>query len=320
MSEEKRLEVEISVVVPAYNEAESLPALARETAGALEGRTWELLIVDDGSTDGTWAAIRSLVGGYPVRGFRFGSNRGKAAALAAGFAEASGRYVATLDADLQDDPSEIPAMISMLESQRLGMVSGWKKTRHDPLGKRLPSRIFNSVVSRATALPLHDFNCGLKVYAADAARGLDLYGEMHRYTPVLVSQLGYAVAEKPVNHRPRKFGRSKYGPARFFRGYADLLTVLYLHRYSFRPLHFFGGIGTTLFIAGLLISSYLSVLWFMGESIGRRPLLLLGFFLMMIGFQFVSLGLLGEMQLRLSPYKRPYNIVEETGRGAARES
>lgn len=312
-------QTEISVIVPALNEADSLGLLAGEVAKALEGRSWELIVIDDGSTDGTWQVVRDLSARLPVRGLRFGRNCGKAAALSAGFEAASGTSIVTLDADLQDDPAEIPQLLDALRDGNLGVVSGWKRTRRDPLGKRLPSRLFNFVVRLSTGLPLHDFNCGLKAYRAEVARKLELYGEMHRYTPVLVSQLGYGVGERPVNHRARQFGRSKYGAARFFRGYADLLTVLFLHRYSFRPLHFFGGIGTTLFAAGLAISAYLSILWFMGQSIGRRPLLLLGVFLMMIGFQFISLGLLGEMQLRLAPSKRPFNIVEEAGPEPARE-
>lgn len=301
---------EISVVVPARDEAGSISALVEETAVALEGFLWEMIIIDDGSTDATWERIREAAGRHPVIGLRFGRNQGKAAALSAGFAAASGELVATMDADLQDDPAEIPALAGKLRTEGLDLVGGWKRNRLDPLSKRLPSKIFNAVVRLCTGLQLHDFNCGLKIYRGETAHRLDLYGEMHRYTPVLVSQLGYRVGEKAVNHRPRKFGRSKYGLSRFFRGYADLLTVLFLHRYSFRPLHFFGGIGTTLFGGGLLISLYLSVLWLGGESIGRRPLLLLGVFLMMIGFQFVSLGLLGEMMLRFLPGKKPFNIVE----------
>lgn len=308
---------DISVVVPARDEERSIATLVEETALALGSLRWEMIIVDDGSTDGTWEEIRRASAGHPVTGIRFGRNQGKAAALSAGFAASSGRLIATMDADLQDDPAEIPALSTELEGRGLDLVSGWKRNRLDPLSKRLPSRLFNSVVRLTTGLPLHDFNCGLKLYRSEAARRLDLYGEMHRYTPVLVSQLGYRVGEKTVNHRPRRFGRSKYGLARFFRGYADLLTVLFLHRYSFRPLHFFGGIGTTLFGGGLVISAYLSVLWLGGESIGRRPLLLLGVFLMMIGFQFVSLGLLGEMLLRFMPGKKPFNIVETILPGTA---
>ncbi|MDM7993877.1 MAG: glycosyltransferase family 2 protein [Candidatus Fermentibacter sp.] len=307
--------MDISVVVPARDEEASIATLVGETAKALDGFRWEMIIVDDGSVDRTWAAILEASSSYPVKGVRFGRSMGKAAALSAGFAEASGSLVATMDADLQDDPAELPAMASMMAEGNLDLVSGWKKTRHDPLSKRIPSKVFNCIVRLATGLRLHDFNCGLKLYRGETARRLDLYGEMHRYTPVLVAQLGYRVGEKAVNHRPRRHGRSKYGLSRFFRGYADLLTVLFLHRYSFRPLHFFGGIGTTLFATGLAITAYLSVLWLGGESIGNRPLLLMGVFLMLIGFQLVSLGLLGEMMLRFLPGKKPFNIVERSVSG-----
>ncbi len=309
--------IDISVVVPARDEEASIGTLVEETAAALGSLRWEMILIDDGSTDATWDRIREAARRHPVRGIRFGRNQGKAAALSAGFAAASGELIATMDADLQDDPAELPSMTEALRTQGLDLVSGWKRNRLDPISKTLPSRFFNMVVRLFTGLRLHDFNCGLKLYRSEAAHRLDLYGEMHRYTPVLVSQLGYRVGEKAVNHRPRRFGHSKYGLSRFFRGYADLLTVLFLHRYSFRPLHFFGGIGTTLFGGGFLITAYLSILWLGGESIGRRPLLLLGFFLMMIGFQFVSLGLLGEMVLRFLPGKKPFNIVETTGPGTA---
>ncbi len=305
------VEPAITVVVPALNEAQSLPELFEEVASALKGTRWNAVIVDDGSTDTTWETIRRLCGRHPVTGLRFGRNQGKAAALAAGISEASGDWIATLDADLQDDPAEIPGMVRHAQEHGLQLVSGWKKVRHDPADKTVPSRLFNSVVRISTGIALHDFNCGLKVYRRDAARSLDLYGEMHRYTPVLAAMNGYTVGEVPVNHRPRRYGRSKYGWARYFRGFSDLLTVLFLKRYSFRPLHFFGGIGLCLTAAGFVTSAYLSVLWFTGSSIGNRPLLLLGVFLMLAGFQFISMGLLGEMILRFST-GRPANPVERT--------
>lgn len=301
----------VTVVIPAWNEAESLRELIEETAGALGGKNWNAVVVDDGSTDETWSVIQELAGNFPVTGLRFGSNTGKAAALSAGFQEAEGDFIATLDADLQDDPAEIIPMIELMQDQGYDLVSGWKKIRHDPAGKRIPSKVFNRVVGLTTGIRLHDFNCGLKVYRKKAAKAIDLYGEMHRYTPVLVSRKGFRVGEKPVNHRSRKHGRSKYGMARFFRGYSDLVTVLFLGRYSFRPLHFFGGIGTLLSASGFFITLYLTILWFCGESIGRRPLLLLGVFLMLAGFQFISMGLLGEMILRFNS-KRPYSITART--------
>ena len=301
----------VTVVVPAYNEARSLPELLAETGDALQGIPWEAVVVDDGSTDSTWNVLLDLRNEYPLTALRLGRNQGKAAALAAGFSRARGSYVATLDADLQDDPAEIPAMIELMEEQGLDLVSGWKRKRRDPVTKTLPSKLFNLTVRLTTGIRLHDFNCGLKVYRSAAAKSLRLYGEMHRYTPVIAAQLGFRLGEKPVHHRPRRYGSTKYGMARFFRGYADLITVLFLHRYSLRPLHFFGGIGTVLFLAGFVISLYLTIVWFGGEPIGNRPLLLLGILLLIVGFQFISLGLLGEMLLKLSS-RKTFHIREES--------
>ncbi len=303
---------EVSVVVPAFNEAESLPELVREVFMSMEDLSCEMIIVDDGSNDGTWDRIVELSSEYPVTGLRFSVNCGKAAALAAGFRESRGKFVATMDADLQDDPSEIPIIISMMEENGYDLVSGWKKKRKDPLGKRLPSKFFNFTVRLTTGVRLHDFNCGLKVYRRRVVENLELYGEMHRYTPVLAAQKGFRVSEKVVNHRPRKFGHTKYGMSRFFRGFSDLLTVLFLNRYSYRPLHFFGGIGSFLVLVGLGISLYLTVIWFGGESIGGRPLLMLGVLLLVVGIQFISLGLLGEMLIKLSR-RSSFQILEKTG-------
>ncbi len=302
---------DISIVIPAFDEEESIPELVREISECMGDTLYEVIIVDDGSADTTWEKICQLSADYPITGLRFSSNRGKAAALAAGFGESSGEYVATLDADLQDDPSEIPEMIKIMDENKYDLVSGWKKNRKDPAGKTLPSKLFNLTVKLTTGVKLHDFNCGLKVYRRSVVRNLELYGEMHRYTPVLAAQQGFSIGEKVVNHRPRKYGKTKYGMARFFRGFSDLLTVLFLHRYSYRPLHFFGGIGTLIALIGFGISAYMTVLWFAGESIGKRPLLLLGVLLLVVGFQFISLGLLGEMLLKLSGRKEN-EILERT--------
>jgi len=302
----------ISIVIPAYNEEGSLPELMEEIASSMDDNSYEIILVDDGSTDDTWSIVCDLASEYPLRGLRFSVNSGKAAALAAGFSKAEGDYVATMDADLQDDPSEILPMISLMEEEGLDLVSGWKRKRKDPLSKTLPSKFFNFTVRLTTGVKLHDFNCGLKVYRRKVVRNLRLYGEMHRYTPVLASQKGFRVGEKAVNHRERKYGSTKYGLARFFRGFSDLLTVLFLNRYSYRPLHFFGGIGTVLALTGFVISSYLTVLWFSGEAIGRRPLLLLGVLLLVVGVQFISLGLLGEMVLKLSS-RRSFELIDECG-------
>ncbi|MCK4504969.1 MAG: glycosyltransferase family 2 protein [Candidatus Aegiribacteria sp.] len=302
---------EVSIVIPAFNEEESISELVREISESMQGMLIEIIIIDDGSTDGTWERIMELSSLFPLKGLKLSSNQGKAAALAAGFGESSGKYVVTMDADLQDDPSEIPKMIKLMEEKNYDLVSGWKKNRKDPAGKTLPSKLFNLTVRLTTGVKLHDFNCGLKTYRRNVVKNLELYGEMHRYTPVLAAQQGFSVGEKVVHHRPRKYGKTKYGMARFFRGYSDLLTILFLHRYSYRPLHLFGGIGTFLAFIGFCISVYMTVLWFTGESIGRRPLLLLGVLLLVVGFQFISLGLLGEMVLKLSS-RKSFLISERT--------
>ncbi len=304
----------VSVVIPAYNEQDSLKELTSEITASLSAFTYEIIFIDDGSLDDTWKIITGLSKENNISGLRLITNQGKAAALAAGFVHSKGRFVATLDADLQDDPAEIPKIISLMENKDLDLVSGWKKERKDPLGKKIPSRLFNGTVRLVTGVRLHDFNCGLKVYRKTVIENLNLYGEMHRFTPVLAHQKGFKVGEKVVNHRPRKFGETKYGAARFFRGFSDFITVQFLHKYSFRPLHFFGGIGTLLTFVGIVISIYLTVLRFMGESIGRRPLLLLGVLLIVVGFQFVSLGLLGEMTLRFAG-RKPFDISETTDSG-----
>jgi glycosyltransferase involved in cell wall biosynthesis len=302
---------DVSIVIPAFNEEESLPELVKEISECMQNKTYEIIIIDDGSTDNTWERISQLSSDFPVTGLRFSSNKGKAAALAAGFNESRGKFIATLDADLQDDPFEILGIIDLMVKEGFDLVNGWKKDRKDPIGKTLPSKFFNFTVRLTTGVKLNDFNCGLKVYRRKVIENLELYGEMHRYTPVLAAQQGFLIGEKTVNHRQRKYGQTKYGLARFFRGYSDLLTVLFLHRYSYRPLHFFGGIGTVLALIGLGISAYLTVIWFGGESIGRRPLLLLGVLLLVVGFQFISLGLLGEMFLKLSRNKS-FDILEKT--------
>ena len=284
----------------------------QEISECMKGMQYEIIAIDDGSTDETWEKITELSSRFPLKGLKLSSNQGKAAALAAGFGESSGKYVVTMDADLQDDPSEIQGMIRLMEEKKYDLVSGWKKNRKDPAGKTLPSKLFNLTVKLTTGVKLHDFNCGLKVYRNNVVKNLELYGEMHRYTPVLAAQQGFSIGEKVVHHRPRKYGKTKYGMARFFRGFSDLLTVLFLHRYSYRPLHFFGGIGTLIVLAGFGISAYMTVLWFGGEPIGKRPLLLLGILLLVVGFQFISLGLLGEMFLKLSS-RSHFSIRKRTG-------
>jgi len=289
--------MDVSVLVPLYDEEESLRDLYREIRESLDGVTdaWEVVFVNDGSTDGSLDVLRELHReNENVTVLSFGRNLGKSAALAVGFREVTGAAVVTMDADLQDDPSEIPHLLSILESG-YDLVSGWKKERKDPLSKRIPSKVFNGVAGRLSGLRLHDMNCGLKAYRLEVVRTIKVYGELHRYTPVLAHWAGFRVTETPVRHHPRRFGRSKFGIERFVRGFFDLVTVLFLRRYIARPLHLFGMLGGTLFLGGFVIGAYLTVLKIMGEAIGRRPLLTLGILLMLVGVQFVSFGLLGEM-------------------------
>jgi glycosyltransferase involved in cell wall biosynthesis len=287
----------ISVVVPVHDEERSVALLYEELEAVLEpsGETWEAVFVDDGSQDGTFAALTRLHARTPnTRVVRLRRNFGKSTALAAGFAQAEGETVVTLDGDLQDDPAEIPRLLAKLE-EGFDLVSGWKARRRDPWRRRLVSRIFNAVTGRVSGLRLHDMNCGLKAYRAEVVRGLALYGELHRFIPVLAHYRGFRVAEIPVNHRPRAHGRSRYGIERYIRGFLDLLTVTFMGRYRHRPLHLFGGLGLVLGLVGTAVLVYLTVLKATGEAIGQRPLLTLGVLLVVVGLQFFSLGLLSEM-------------------------
>ncbi|HEX2432661.1 MAG TPA: glycosyltransferase family 2 protein [Gaiellaceae bacterium] len=287
----------ISVVVPVHDEERSVEPLYEELRSALEplGRAWEAVFVDDGSADGSFVALTRLHATAPnVVVVRLRRNFGKAAALAAGFRHASGGVVVTIDADLQDDPAEIPRLLAKLD-EGFDLVSGWKAQRRDPLTRRLLSRIFNGVVGRVSGLRLHDMNCGLKAYRAEVVRNLRIYGELHRFLPVLAHDRGYRVAELPVNHRPREHGRSNYGVERYLRGFLDFMTVWFMGRYRHRPLHLFGGLGLALGAIGSVLLAYLTVLKLSGEAIGHRPLLTLGVLLVVVGLQFFSLGLLSEL-------------------------
>jgi glycosyltransferase involved in cell wall biosynthesis len=287
----------ISVVVPIFNEERSVEFLYDELRAALEplGRAWEAVFVDDGSSDGSFAALTRVHAAAPnVRVVRLRRNFGKATALASGFEQAGGDVVVTIDGDLQDDPAEIPRLLAKLD-EGFDLVSGWKTRRRDRWSRRLLSRVFNTVTSRISGVRLHDMNCGLKAYRADVVRGLRLYGELHRFLPVLAHQRGYRVAELPVNHRPREHGRSRYGLERYLRGFLDLLTVSFIGRYRHRPLHLFGGLGLVLGVIGFAVLLYLTVVKLSGHPIGQRPLLTLGVLLVVVGLQFFSLGLIGEM-------------------------
>ena len=287
----------ISVVIPVRNEERSVALLLDELASALDGHgvPWEAVFVDDGSTDGTFSALTRLhAAADNVRVVRLRRNFGKAAALQAGFEACEGDVVVTIDGDLQDDPAEIPRLLAKLD-EGFDLVSGWKVKRRDPLSRRIPSKLFNWVSGRVSGLRLHDLNCGLKAYRAEVVRGLRIYGELHRFVPVLAHYRGFRVAELPVNHRPREHGRSRYGMERYVRGFLDLLTVTFMGRYRQRPLHLFGGLGLGLSLLGGIVLTYLTVLKLAGNAIGHRPLLTLGVLLVVVGLQFLSLGLLSEL-------------------------
>jgi glycosyltransferase involved in cell wall biosynthesis len=280
-----------------YNEERSVALLYDELRSALDqlGTAWEAIFVDDGSTDGTFAALTRLHNPADnVRVVRLRRNFGKAAALRAGFDQAHGETVVTIDGDLQDDPAEIPRLLAKLD-EGFDLVSGWKTRRRDRFSRRVLSKIFNRVTGAFSGVHLHDMNCGLKAYRAEVVHGLRLYGELHRFIPVLAHYRGFRIAELPVNHRPREHGRSRYGVERYLRGFLDLLTVSFIGRYRHRPLHLFGGLGLILGAFGTAILVYLTVLKALGNAIGHRPLLMLGVLLVVIGMQFFSLGLISEM-------------------------
>lgn len=288
------------MVVPIFNEAETLSALVAELSRAMEdfGRSWEAIFVDDGSTDGTLDRLRELQSSYGnLTIVRLRRNFGKAAALNAGFRHARGAYVVTMDSDLQDDPAEIQLLVRKLE-EGYDVVSGWKLHRRDPWSRRLLSKGFNLLVARATGLKLHDVNCGLKAYRREVVIGIRLYGELHRLVPVLAHFDGYSITEIAVHHRPRVAGRSRYGLERYLRGFLDLLTVAFFGRYGYRPLHLFGGLGLLSSFAGFIVCAYLSVLKVLGQAIGHRPLLVLGALLIVVGIQMLMMGLVAEMLLR----------------------
>jgi len=301
----------VSIVTPLFNEEESIEELYAQIAAVMEkmGKSFEVIFVDDGSTDRSFSILEGMhKKDRRVKVIRFRRNFGKSAALSVGFKEARGEYVITMDADLQDDPAEIPGLIDAL-GDSYDLVSGWKRKRRDPISKTIPSRFFNFVTAQMTGIPIHDFNCGLKAYRREVVKEISVYGELHRYLPALAHWAGYRVGEKVVNHRPRKYGRTKFGMSRFFRGFLDLLTVLFTTRYIRRPLHLYGLWGMISAVVGVLIDGYLSVEWFLGRtSLSNRPLFLLGFLFIIIGIQFVSLGLLGEMIIRQQRDEQMYSI------------
>lgn len=300
----------LSIVVPLFNEDESLPDLHQEitrTCTAL-GKAYEVIFVDDGSRDKSLAVLQDLAArDSHIRVISFRRNFGKSAALATGFRAVRGQFVVTMDADLQDDPAEIPELLAILESG-FDLCSGWKKKRYDPITKTAPSKFFNWVTSVLSGIRLHDFNCGLKAYRREVTQDIPVYGELHRFLPVLAYKLGYRITEKPVQHRARKFGVTKFGMSRFVNGFFDLLTVLFISGFNRAPLHLFGSIGMICTLIGFVINLYLAIGWFAGVWIGNRPLLFLGVLLMVIGVQFFSFGLIAEMMVNMNERDREYAV------------
>ncbi|MFT4901573.1 MAG: glycosyltransferase involved in cell wall biosynthesis [Lentimonas sp.] len=292
--------IELSFVIPLCNEEATLKTLFAGIKTIVDERqlgSFEVVFIDDGSKDLSWQKLNELKQEYPdqIRALRFRRNYGKAAALAAGFEHARGEFVITMDADLQDDPAEIPYFIEQLNAG-YDCVSGWKQLRQDPLGKTLPSRVFNAATAFASGVKLHDFNCGFKAYTAEAIKSINLYGELHRYIPVLLAADGYSITEIPVKHHRRTHGVSKYGWKRLIKGGIDLITVIVLTRYLKRPGHFFGGFGLISGGTGFIILAGLSIQKILfGAGIGQRPLFFLGILLLLLGVQLVSTGLIGEL-------------------------
>ncbi|MCH7666558.1 MAG: glycosyltransferase family 2 protein [Acidobacteria bacterium] len=310
-------DLDISVLVPVLNEEGTVAELSTQVTAVLDGlsKNFEIIFIDDGSTDRTCDRVRDANRIDPrVRLVRLRRNFGKAAALCAGVDASRGEILITMDGDLQDDPAEIPRFLEMLDAEDLDLVSGWKKKRHDPISKRYPSRLFNWATRKMANVDLHDFNCGFKAYRREVLDQIALYGELHRFIPVLASRKGYRVGELAVQHHPRKHGVSKYGWDRFYKGFLDLITVLFITKYTRRPLHLFGAIGLFSVLGGFTINFYLFVLWLRSESLSNRPLLLLGILMMMIGIQVLTTGLIGEM-ITYKNFDRSdsYSIKETVG-------
>jgi len=314
--------MDLSVVIPVYNEEESLPELTEwiEKVCAGAGLSFEIVYIDDGSSDTSWKIIADLAErkGF-VKGFRFRRNYGKAAALHTGFSEASGDVVITMDSDLQDSPDEIPGLVRMVKEEGLDIVSGWKKKRYDPFFKRCTSRIYNGTARIASGIKLHDFNCGLKAYRNEVVKGIEVFGEMHRYIPLLAKKAGFGkIGEKVVAHSPRKYGISKYGLDRFIKGYLDLLTIGFITRFGKSPMHLFGSLGTLMFLIGIAMVLYLGIkkLVYVHQNL-RAPLVTdspffyIALTAMIIGTLLFLTGFLGELINRNSPERNTYMIKEK---------
>ena len=304
--------MDLSVVIPLYNEEESLPELLPwlERVMTAQGYEYEIVLIDDGSYDGSWDFITSYASERVVA-YKFRRNYGKSAGLNVGFEKAKGNVIITMDADLQDSPDEIPDLYNMIAKEGYDLVSGWKQKRNDPLEKRIPSKLYNAVVRGVSGIQLHDFNCGLKAYKNNVAKSVDVFGEMHRYIPVIAEKSGFKkIGEKVVQHYPRKYGYSKYGFERYINGFLDLMTIMFISKFGKRPMHLFGLIGVLFFLSGFLILGYLAVLKMIYSvgNINDRPLFFLGILTIILGTQFFLAGFIAEMISRNSPYRNHYEI------------
>jgi glycosyltransferase involved in cell wall biosynthesis len=311
--------MDVSLVVPLLNEEESLPELCSwiEKVCVENGLTYEIVLIDDGSTDNSWNIIESLSAkNHHVKGLRFQRNYGKSAALNEGFKMVQGDVVITMDADMQDSPDEIPALHKMIIEQNFDLVSGWKQTRHDPLSKTIPSKFFNGVTARVSKIKLHDFNCGLKAYKLKVVKNIEVYGEMHRYIPLIAKWAGYKkIGEKVVEHRPRKYGKSKFGLERFVNGFLDLASIMFVGKFGKRPMHFFGTWGTISFLFGSLVFIYLTISKFFFDKSGmtQRPLFFFAILAMIIGTQLFLTGFIAELITRNAPGRNYYLIEKKIG-------
>ncbi len=313
----------VSLVIPLFNEAESLPELHAWIVRVCkqENLSYEILLLDDGSDDGSWDIIQNLHGqDANVRGFRFRTNYGKSAALNVGFAEANGEVVITMDADLQDSPDEIPGLIEMIKTEGYDVISGWKKKRYDPLSKTIPTKLFNWATRKISDLELHDFNCGLKAYRNEVVKNIEVYGEMHRYIPVIAKWAGFPkVGEKVVVHQARKYGSTKFGMNRFVNGFLDLMSLFFMSKFGKKPMHFFGLLGVLNFLVGLFMACWIIVEKLICVIQDKRaplvtdsPIFYIGLVAMIIGTQLFLAGFIGELVSRSNPERNNYNIKETT--------
>ncbi len=311
--------MDISVVIPLLNEEESLPELEAWIRRVMEanGFEYEVVMVDDGSTDASWRVIEALATANPrVKGIKFRRNYGKSAALNTGFRATKGEVVITMDADLQDSPDEIPELYRLIREEGYDLISGWKKERHDPLVKTIPSKFFNAVTRWVSSIPLHDFNCGLKAYRKDVVKSIEVYGEMHRYIPLLAKWAGFRrIGEKVVEHRARKYGVTKFGLERFVNGFLDLMSITFVGKFGKRPMHFFGTWGILFFIVGFLILLFLSIskLVYQEYGIANRPLFYFGILILIIGTQLFVTGFLAELVSRHAADRNHYLIEKRSG-------